>query len=115
MSSGSVGLVVDTNVWLDALLFDDPNIAWFYSQHVIFACESQRSELAITLTRPNLVRPEKNLQSMLAAFDQRVCLQANPTFVCPLQCKDKDDQKFLELAWHNPPSILLSKAKNYWN
>jgi len=113
-------VVLDTNVVLDWLLFEDKGCAGLASQlhsgqvrwHVT---ESMRSELASVLPRRQLHDWSPNCEHILSTFDRlaRVCraplcaADAN----AKLRCRDPDDQKFIDLAVAVGASWLFSKDR----
>jgi uncharacterized protein len=111
-------VVLDTNVWLDWLLFDDPDAARVRAAlalipHRLLATEETASELFDVLARPALIRPGKDLAQMRNQFTSLATLvEVAPSAVrAALQCSDRDDQKFINLALAHPASVLLSKDK----
>jgi putative PIN family toxin of toxin-antitoxin system len=116
-------LVLDTNVWLDWLVFDDPVAAPLRAAQVAGAIaifidapctEELRRVLAYSFR--NSVLP---LQEQAAALEAclRIALTAamtaepaGPMPPLPL-CRDPDDQKFLELARAVRADILLTKDR----
>lgn len=109
-------LVLDTNVWLDWLVFDDPGIRPL--QVVVAAGDAEivinadcETELLRVLGYP--------LQKWtLDAKRQAVCIAACrsiarkvevPCAITLPACADPDDQKFLELAAGSNAHYLLSK------
>jgi len=112
-------LVLDTNVWLDWLVFDDPGIqslrlAAKQGVATIFIDEACIDELARVLAYPLRRQP-------LTAAEQAACIaacRANVRIVEPgpapsdlPACSDPDDQKFLELADRADAHCLLSKDR----
>ena len=109
-------VVLDTNVLLDLLVFDDPStrllkqalvdgsLAWL-------ATPPMRDELQRVLTYPHIaarmVRQSLSDAAVLAWFDRYSRPQA-PAATCPAICPDKDDQKFIDLAAAHG-ALLLSK------
>ncbi|MEO8443167.1 MAG: putative toxin-antitoxin system toxin component, PIN family [Betaproteobacteria bacterium] len=115
-------LVLDTNVWLDWLVFDDASVAPLKAaiagaQAEIFIDDACAAELAAVLAYP--LRKQ-----ILAADAQAACLAecrrvarnvttsadiASPD-PAPLPiCRDADDQKFLELAHACRADFLVTK------
>ena len=114
--AGGGALVIDTNIALDLLLFDDPACAglraalhgggWRW-----LASAAMRAELARVLTYPPLVRAlarrQRSADAVLAAFD--ALAHPVPAAVpAPMRCADPDDQGFVDLA-HAHGAPLLSK------
>lgn len=114
MTSDSV--VLDTNIVLDAFIFNDPAaqplrdglqggaLQWI-------ATQPMRDELARVLAYPKIVKRlayyQLDAASVLAQFDTL----ARIVDVAPkagATCKDADDQKFIDLAVAHQ-SLLLSK------
>jgi uncharacterized protein len=113
-----LNLVLDTNVWLDWLLFIDPDAiriqqALSAIPHRLIATEQTAGELFEVLKRPALARPEKTFAAMQSQYQQSVTMldTAPPTQRSVLRCSDPDDQKFIDLALAHPSSVLLSKDK----
>lgn len=106
--------VLDTNVVLDLLLFDDPatpplqealqagTLQWI-------ATPVMREELARVLAYPHIVPRLAHYQlsadAVLAAFDRQVQL-VDVAPRAPLICKDPDDQKFIDLALAHQAQLL---------
>lgn len=111
-------VVVDTNVALDLLIFNDPRTAplrTLLAQGRLFwiATQIMRDELERVLAYPHIVERmdyyRVNAAQVLAAFDaqvRRVEIAPKVVYVC----KDADDQKFIDLAAAHR-AILLSKDK----
>ena len=110
--------IVDTNVWLDLFLFCDPasgplaralaGPGWTAAR-----CAQTDAELEAVLQRPRFSSsPEARLhwQARLARWQARV-----PLFrlgaQAPWICRDRDDQKFLDLAFATGAAALLTKDK----
>lgn len=109
-------IVLDTNIVLDLLVFDDPatpplkdalaarRLQWI-------ATPAMREELARVLAYPHIVSRlayyQLGIEEVLAAFDQQVqMVETAPRASCV--CKDPDDQKFIDLAQAHR-AMLLSK------
>lgn len=109
-------LVLDTNVWLDWLVFDDPGItplqaavAAGHAEIVINAeCESELLRvLAYPLQKWTL---DANRQADCIAAFRAVVRKLEALCVIRLPaCADPDDQKFLELAAGTDAHYLLSR------
>ena len=123
----SLRLVLDTNVWLDWLVFDDAGVAPIRAavacgeaEIVIDArCEG---ELARVLAYPlrktiltaetqnaclekcrNLARMDAGIGAPGSTYSSATCARALPN------CRDPDDQKFLELARNCDADFLITK------
>lgn len=111
-------LVLDTNVVLDMLIFDDPHIPSIrklvadQALHWI-ADEAQRIELQRVLhysqIAPRVAFYGKTAQGVLESFDQMVTYVPTAPKI-RLTCTDPDDQHFLDLASQHQ-ALLISKDK----
>ena len=124
-------LVLDTNIVLDLLVFQDPAIRPLQQAltdntlHWI-ATRPMRDELARVLTYPQIARSLARRSvdnagtqgppgiadpalAVLAQFDAQVAWQAVAP-KAPVTCKDPDDQIFIDLAVAHQ-ALLLSKDK----
>jgi uncharacterized protein len=112
-------LILDTNIWLDWLLFSEqsflPLAALIQSMpnrtfdELVYP-SAARDELAIVLARPVLQEQAarraalgrspapQSIDACLRQFDSLAQGQLAPEMTCPLKCRDPDDQKFLDLA-----------------
>lgn len=113
-------LVLDTNVWLDWLVFDDAGIAALKSavlaaQAEIFIDDACARELATVLGYP-LRKEIMSADAQAACITE--CMRAARSFTAcadlphaaPLPvCRDADDQKFLELARACGADFLVTK------
>lgn len=119
----SLRLVLDTNVWLDWLLFDDPVVA-----PVRAAVEAGRAEVFMDAAG------EEELARVLAYPLRKRTLDPQALAACLAQCRrwarrlgeeaggtpvdrdrlpvcDPDDQKFLELALASGAAFLVTKDR----
>jgi len=115
-----VRLVLDTNVWLDWLVFDDPGIA-----PIKAAVEANRAEVFIDVACE--VELERALGYDLGkkrTVDIPACLalcrRVARRIASPVPeaerarlpaCRDPDDQKFLEAALNSRADFLLTKDR----
>ena len=109
-------IVIDTNIVLDLFIFADPatpplraaleskSLRWIATQ--VMRDELERV-LAYTHIVPRLVFYQLKPADVLARFDAMVQIVAAAPKV-QLNCKDADDQKFIDLAAAHQ-AILLSK------
>lgn len=111
-------LVLDTNMVLDLLVFNDPAIApvrALLAQGMLhwIADAAQRVELERVLgyaqIAPRVAFYGLTTASVLAAFDAGVAYQPEAPAI-RVVCKDPDDQHFLALAVQHR-ALLLSKDK----
>jgi len=111
-------IVLDTNIVLDALVFNDPAAqplkAALAAQSVQWlATPAMRDELERVLGYPKIVARmayyQVSADEVLARFDAQVRLvEAAPKTM--LTCRDPDDQKFIDLAVAHK-AVLLSKDR----
>ena len=113
-------IVIDTNVCLDLFVFHDPR--WQRLLEALRAGTVEavtradcRMEWLIVLGYAHLPLDDVSRQRSMIEFDELIqCLPARPAdiAVTPLPlCRDRDDQKFLELARDSDAAILLTKDK----
>jgi putative PIN family toxin of toxin-antitoxin system len=120
--------VLDTNVWLDWLVFEDPAVEPLRAAHArraldIAGSAALRAELAHVLARPALreraavsrarralAAPLPEADRLLATYDTlvRACADA---VGCALECRDPDDQPFLDLAVARQARWLLTRDR----
>jgi putative PIN family toxin of toxin-antitoxin system len=113
-------LVLDTNVWLDWLVFADAGVAPITiaaasAQIEIFIDEACAQELALVLAYPlrkQILTAEEQAARM--AQCRRIARLSEPAATpvdAPLlpKCRDADDQKFLELALACRADYLVTK------
>lgn len=115
-------IVLDTNVWLDWLLFEDPGVAQLRALReqgaleilIDAACEA---ELAEVLSRPFAKRTlDAAAQAAALAACRRACTRVEARLSEPERarlplCHDRDDQKFLELALAAGAECLVTKDR----
>ncbi|MBN4664972.1 putative toxin-antitoxin system toxin component, PIN family [Pandoraea nosoerga] len=116
-------VVLDTNVWIDLLVFDDPvarpvREALVARRLTALMAPRCRDELAIVLTYPQFASHEIDNDAALGWVDMHTLpigpMPASgdiaPAAPLPL-CRDRDDQKFLEAARDGQAHWLVSKDK----
>ena len=115
-------LVLDTNIWLDWLVFDDTGIHRIRqlqeAGHVEILIDAPcEAEFAEVITR-KFAKKTLDAQAQAAALAQcrrlttRIDAQLSPPERARLpRCKDPDDQKFLELAFAGEADILITKDR----
>lgn len=107
--------MLDTNVWLDCLVFGDPAAQPLWRtlgtglQPV--ASPRMRAELQAVLLRPSIAGRHPRSTGAIAGFDAiaRVCADEPPA--SPLRCSDPADQMFLDLACAQQARWLLSRDR----
>jgi len=117
MRSGApLRFVLDTNVCLDLFVFDDPQCASLLAavragEVELVTREDCRNEWVAVLTYPQLKLSEDRRAQAIEMFDryvQRLTRSALGDASLP-RCRDRDDQKFLELAYHAGAAALLTR------
>lgn len=111
-------VVLDTNVVLDLLVFDDPRSralcrALQAGQLQALATAAMFAELSDVLSRPFMARWQVDAEAMLAqakALCRQVEAPAAETGLTP-RCADPDDQIFIDLAWSWPARWLFSRDR----
>jgi putative PIN family toxin of toxin-antitoxin system len=122
-----IAIVVDTNIWLDVLVFNDPRSRRLAallepaSTVTPLSSDEMRAELADVITRPQFKLDEAARAALLARYD-RIVTNAPVAPDCRLPCRDPDDRKFLDLAISRRTAWLLSRdrallaaRKTAWN
>ncbi len=118
--SPALRAVLDSNVWIDILVFDDPTtrpIRTALEAGTLEALIDSRclKELTYVLDYPQFVRFAVNKAEALdavARLSQLVEPEPLPEDAPPLpKCRDRDDQKFLELAHAIKADWLVSKDR----
>ena len=109
-------LVLDTNVVLDLLVFDDPTVAGlrraFEDAAVAWlATEAMRAELECVLAYPRIATRLRGrgltATGVLAHYD-RLAQARTAAPAAAVRCSDRDDQIFIDLAVAHQ-AVLLSK------
>lgn len=111
-------LVLDTNVWLDLLHFADPRCARLQAalrdgRAVALTDAACRAEWQRVLRYPALALGAADIERLCALFDAMTTgldapQRPQPWPLLP-RCRDRDDQKFLELACAGAADLLLSR------
>ena len=108
--------VVDTNVWLDLFVFRDPSsrplaLALAGPAWIAARCAQTDAELEIVLRRPRFSsNPDADVQLRVQQWQARAVLFRLGA-QAPWTCRDRDDQKFLDLAFATGAAALLTKDK----
>ncbi|HET8744226.1 MAG TPA: putative toxin-antitoxin system toxin component, PIN family [Ramlibacter sp.] len=111
-------LVLDTNIVLDLLVFDDPQVQPLFERLRAgelrwLATAAMREELARVLRYPQLAgrvsAQRGSEEAVLADFDRHARL-VEPPGPASVSCRDPDDQKFIDLAVAHR-CTLLSKDR----
>ncbi|MDD5295862.1 MAG: putative toxin-antitoxin system toxin component, PIN family [Rhodocyclaceae bacterium] len=111
-------LVLDSNVVLALWVFSDPALsalrrACEAGEFVLLGNEACRVELERVLAYPEFKLGAEAAAAILAAYRarlERVPEQPGQAFPLP-KCRDRDDQKFLELAREGGADYLLTRDR----
>ncbi|HRO58241.1 MAG TPA: PIN domain-containing protein [Burkholderiaceae bacterium] len=124
--------VLDTNVWLDWLVFDDPSAqalgrAAEAGGLVLPATAETRAEWLDVIARPRFRLDDTALEAAVRRFDLHASLVDVETIdsrpaadrngraaapAVPLACRDPDDQKFIELALATSAPFLVTRDRD---
>lgn len=109
-------MVLDTNVVLDWLVFNDPGVSTLAAAVEAgrlrwLACPRMRDELARTLAYPALAAWSPDSERTLASFDRWVQPCATPPAAPGLVCRDADDQVFVDLALAGRAQWLITRDR----
>lgn len=114
--AGRPRLVLDTNVVMEWLHYQDPRCAalaaGIAAGWVCLADESTLAELARVLGYAQFALPEAARAAHLAGYAARVVrVPPGPPPVTLPRCRDPDDQKFLELAARGGATWLVTRDR----
>ena len=116
-TTAAVLVVLDTNVVLDLWLFGDARaeplrMALQDGRLTALATASMFTELADVLSRPFAAAWSADPTQVLATMQATTRLVQQPAAGPPApRCSDTDDQKFIDLAWAWPTSVLFSRDR----
>ncbi|HRA79009.1 MAG TPA: putative toxin-antitoxin system toxin component, PIN family [Burkholderiaceae bacterium] len=107
--------VLDTNVWLDWLVFGDASVAPIArgverGAIVVLGSDETRAEWLSVIARPQFGLHARARAEAAAAYD-RVVRRSAPAPSCALLCRDPDDQKFVDLAIAEGAGWLVTRDK----
>ena len=110
------GWVLDTNVVLDWLVFDDasmraPAARLRAGDARWLSCPAMRAELDDVLARPAFARRGDFRAALRALLDSHSGLLADPATDARLRCRDADDQVFIDLALQHRAALLLTRNR----
>ncbi|AKJ31604.1 putative toxin-antitoxin system toxin component, PIN family [Caldimonas brevitalea] len=114
--SSTPKVVIDTNVLLDWLVFDDPDArlvakAVLTSQVEWVATAAMREEMERVLTYQWIALRQPDHPGIAAAWADWAQLHPAPPPRAPMRCGDSDDQKFIDLAVAVQAQWLLTKDR----
>ena len=108
-------LVLDTNIILDLLVFQDPAaevIQMVLDAKLMEAVRTEASmlELMDVIQRPNFKLSKEQQQIILKQWESSSRLLDNSAIEsAPFTCRDPDDQVFIDMAFSIRPALVLSK------
>jgi len=108
--------VLDTNVWLDWLVFDDPSarelgLAAEAGALALLATPATRAEWLDVIGRPQFRLDAAARETVAGRYDLHATLVDGVAPAKVPQCRDPDDRKFVELAVAAGASFLVSRDK----
>ena len=112
-------LVLDTNIWIDWLLFDDPTVAQLKAAHrngrvQIMVDALCLGELKSVLSYPEFGMDETQQAAHITEVGSCTIMHQQKQLAHATalpRCTDPDDQKFLELAQDTAADWLLTRDK----
>ncbi|HEX7155581.1 MAG TPA: putative toxin-antitoxin system toxin component, PIN family [Burkholderiaceae bacterium] len=112
-SPAAPAVVLDTNVWLDLFVFDDPPArplaaALECGRLLAVRSEATCAELRVVLARPSFAAAP--VQQLLQRWQELAQPFAAPA-AAPCRCTDPHDQKFLDLAYAARARLLLTRDR----
>jgi uncharacterized protein len=106
-------LILDTNIWLDWLVFGDPSarpLERLASGGEVLATQRMLDEFAAVIARPTFGLDASRCAALQDQQRSRVRL-VDPAPDCRLACTDPDDQGYIDLAVAHRVDWLLSRDK----
>lgn len=108
-------LVIDTNVWLDWLVFADARIDPLRAQVdagqvIVLATETMLAEFESVIARPQFALDAPRQHELLVRLRALVQVKRDAPD-CRLPCTDRNDQMFIDLAVAHRVDGLLSRDK----
>ena len=107
-------VVLDTNVVISALLFEEGQLAWLrhawqQGRCCPFGSSATIRELARVLRYPKFHLTGEDRMELLGDYLPFIALLPEPPPApAPLACRDPDDQKFLDLAAAGGADLLIT-------
>jgi uncharacterized protein len=112
-----MNIIIDTNVWLDIVVFNDPRAEALRKALKSHAALCYRSgpmmgELKEVISRPMFgLHGDQQAAAMMQAEQMSLPAEIAPSHAQFLLCKDPDDQMFLDLALELKVDCLISKDR----
>lgn len=112
----ATSLVLDTNCWLDLLVFCDPSVsrlrdALACKAITVVSCAPMRDEILHVINRP-WINQRCAPEAVMLDYDRfSTRCKLPPSRRSRIACSDPDDQIFLDLAIEEAVSALVSKDR----
>lgn len=105
-------IVFDTTTVLSALLFENGRLAWLrlhwqQERCLPLVCQETVAELTRVLAYPKFRLTAEDRDELLAEY-LPFCKIVALTKKCPVRCRDRNDQPFLDLAHSGMAQVLVS-------
>lgn len=105
-------VVFDTTTVLSALLFENGRLAWLrlhwqQERCLPLVCQETVAELTRVLAYPKFRLNADDREELLAEY-LPFCKIVPLTKKCPVRCRDRNDQMFLDLAHGGMAHVLVS-------
>lgn len=120
MTGSAPRIVLDTNAWLDLLLFQDPRVATLqaalHNGDISAVVNAEcRAEWQRVLHYPQLQLDQDRGIALSQALDALACMLPDAAIVREPEslprCADRDDQKFVQLAFDSGARWLVSRDR----
>ena len=108
----SVTVVFDTTAVISALLFENGKLAWLRAHWqtgrcIPLVCRETVTELTRVLAYPKFRLAAEDREELLGEY-LPYCKAVELTKKCPVRCRDRKDQPFLDLAQSGMAQLLVS-------
>jgi uncharacterized protein len=113
-------IVLDTNIWIDKLIFNEPKVYNIFSDIAankihLCACKHMYNELERVLDYPIFNKYNINKEAALQTFSDMVLyldlIAPKQLLNCQYKCNDRDDQIFFDFCITYNIKYLISKDK----
>jgi predicted nucleic acid-binding protein len=107
-------IVVDTNILLDIIFFEDPHVeglknALENGQLEAWSCDLIWEEFLDVMRRPAFYKNEETYQKMIEKALKYFQFEVSKIPPSTYKCRDPDDQTFIDLAVIKAPCWLISR------
>ncbi len=108
-------VVLDTNVWLDCLVFADPGVETLHdcvrSGRIVVLCTDEMHDEWIDVVARERFGLDAAARREAAQSFERSTVRRPRAPACPLLCKDPADRKFVDLAVAEHAAWLVTKDR----